>query len=148
MRFDLHHPANRRRPCIVVNPGRGDYVVAGVAVHPEERLLLFQDRNELALALLVPRVILHRASVCPLVLLRRSSDSQTLGDGKNAFIRIDGDNSRLGNVMRQVPPERDINIAGDGCSAQCTVLLISLTVELLKNLKILIYMAGFFCIVN
>ena len=96
MRFDLHHPANRRRPCIVVNPGRGDYVVAGVAVHPEERLLLFQDRNELTLALLVPRVILHRASVCPLVLLRRSSDSQTLGDGKNAFIRIDGDKSKLG----------------------------------------------------
>ena len=96
MRFDLHHPANRRRPCIVVNPGRGDYVVAGVAVHPKERLLLFQDRNKLALALLVPRVILHRAGVCPLVLLRRSSDSQTLGDGKNAFIRIDGDKSKLG----------------------------------------------------
>ena len=114
MRFDLHHPANRRRPCIVVNPGRGDYVVAGVAVHPEERLLLFQDRNELTLALLVPRVILHRASVCPLVLLRRSSDSQTLGDGKNAFIRIDGDKSRLGNVMRQVPPEHDTNIAVNG----------------------------------
>ena len=71
-------------------------MVAGVAVHPEERLLLFQDRNELALALLVPRVILHRASVCPLVLLRRSSDSQTLGDGKKAFIRIDGDKSKLG----------------------------------------------------
>ena len=78
MRFDLHHPANWSRPSVVVNAGRSDDVVAGVTVHPEERLLLFQDRNELTFALLVTRVILNRARVSSLVLLRRSSDSQTL----------------------------------------------------------------------
>ena len=78
MRFDLHHPANRSRPRIVINAGRGNDVVAGVTVHPEERLLLFQDRNELTLALLVSGVILDRTGVSSLVLLRRFPDSQTL----------------------------------------------------------------------
>ena len=56
-------------------------MVAGIAVHSEERLLLFQDRNELALALLVSGVILDRAGVNPLVLLRCSPDSQALRKG-------------------------------------------------------------------
>ena len=81
MRFDLHHPANRRRPHVVIKAGRGDDVVAGVAVHPEERLFLLQHRNELALALLVSGVILDRAGVSPLVLLRCSPDSQALRKG-------------------------------------------------------------------